>query len=410
MFKSVFLLAIILSSVVFTPFVFGQELKKATWLENASIVYDQAYSKSIITSLTFETINNNEITIPDELLQKLSSYEEVKIVMFSNMGECIIGVTQLEQCIMIVFDLPLLKGDAGINAVHTNGKTIADELIVDLNELFNLNAEYHSIWVETGDATDMTSPTSGFNAGAGIATVAYTMPKQQSSTVFANLVDRLILEDIKNGGGYFGVAKQMADNPDSTVSLLIVMDMANPLFLLKVMHENYKLQWIENEDGSLTVDHTPMVLTTIDPLRSLGIDKLERSKHFENHFVPLNSIVQVVIIPENPTEVKSVKTNVITKLESVEDVSQNGWFFASASHEKIDARYLFGMSNSVTADELIMELGPASIASENDFVSTIDANPDSQDTDEEQYAILIVIVIAAIGAALFYLKGYRRNR
>jgi len=41
---------------------------------------------------------------------------------------------------------------------------------------------------------------------------------------------------------------------------------------------------------------------------------------------------------------------------------------------------------------------------------TEDAKSANQDAGVEQYAILIVIVIAAIGAALFYLKGYRRNR
>ena len=34
----------------------------------------------------------------------------------------------------------------------------------------------------------------------------------------------------------------------------------------------------------------------------------------------------------------------------------------------------------------------------------------NQDAGGEEYAILIVIVIAAIGTVLFYLKGYRRNR
>ena len=63
MFKSVFLLLLILSSVAFTPLVFGQELKKATWLENASVIYDQKYSKTVIASIAFETINNNEIIV-----------------------------------------------------------------------------------------------------------------------------------------------------------------------------------------------------------------------------------------------------------------------------------------------------------------------------------------------------------
>ena len=82
MFKSVFLLLLILSSAAFTPLVYGQELKKATWLENASVIYDQKYSKTVIASIAFETINNNEIIIPDSLLQKIVSKQEIRNVVF----------------------------------------------------------------------------------------------------------------------------------------------------------------------------------------------------------------------------------------------------------------------------------------------------------------------------------------
>ena len=68
------------------------------------------------------------------------------------------------------------------------------------------------------------------------------------------------------------------------------------------------------------------------------------------------------------------------------------------------------MSDSVTADELFLEVGPTDVESESNLFVTEDAKSANQDAGGEQYAILIVIVIAAIGAALFYLKGYRRNR
>ena len=67
MFKTAFLLMIVLSLVIFTPFVFGQELKKATWLERVSVIYDQKFSNKITSSVVFQTLNNNEIQFPDEL-------------------------------------------------------------------------------------------------------------------------------------------------------------------------------------------------------------------------------------------------------------------------------------------------------------------------------------------------------
>ena len=66
MMKSVFLLGIMMSLLVFTPFAFGQDLQKATWLENASVVYDQIVSKSVIASITFQTSSNTEIQFSDQ--------------------------------------------------------------------------------------------------------------------------------------------------------------------------------------------------------------------------------------------------------------------------------------------------------------------------------------------------------
>ena len=81
-----------------------------------------------------------------------------------------------------------------------------------------------------------------------------------------------------------------------------------------------------------------------------------------------------------------------------------GWVFVSTSPEKIDVRYIFGMSDSVTADELVLEVGPTDVESEGDLFVTDDAKSANQDAGGEQYAILIVIVIAAIVQHYFILK------
>ena len=140
-----------------------------------------------------------------------------------------------------------------------------------------------------------------------------------------------------------------------------------------------------------------------------GIDNLERSKYFADHFVPLNSVVQVVVIPEQPSKVSTVNTNIIPKLDSAEDLLEKGWFFASTSNDAIDARFLFGQSDSVTADELVMEIDAWDIQSGDDSFLIDNINVRIQNTEGEQYIILAVIIIAAIGAAIFYLKGYKRS-
>ena len=391
MFKSVFLLLLILSSAAFTPLVFGQELKKATWLENASVIYDQKYSKTVIASIAFETINNNEIIIPDSLLQKIVSKQEIRNVVFSNMGECVMGVPDDKQCIMINFDLQRLKGEGGITTVQNNGKMIGDQFISELNQLFGTDAKFHSIFIH-GDSEGTMSGTSEFTSERMVS-ATYVMPKQETRVVFDNLSENLVAPQIASAGGFFDVARQMVSNPESIASLVIVQDTSTPLLLLKVSHEY----------GGQTDD-----ISLIKPLDFLGVNELERSKHFESIFVPLNSVVQVVIFPENPSQINSVKTNVLTELASVEDVSNAGWFFTSTSPDAIDARFLFGTTNTISADELTMKLGPLDMQNTSDSFSVGNINVETGDS-EGQYAVLVGIIVAAIAAAVFYMKGYKKK-
>jgi len=402
-----------LSSVVFTPFAFGQELQKSTWLESASIVYDQKFSKSIQKSIAFETLNNNEIQFSDEFIEKMMSYDEIRYVFFTNMEECVMGVPLDQQCIMLGLSLDLLKGDLGINAIHENGGRIADELITDINNAFDMNAEFHSIFLEMDGQNQ--SPAGSDMSTPRTVSVVFTLPREESNNVFTKLSEQLINPQLRESGGFYDVAKEMSKNQSAVITAgMILQGNATPMMLFKVMHiERGEIGLVENESGDLVLEYQYSVegfdISTINPLASLGIDKLERSKHFADHFVPLNSVVQVIVLPENPSKVDTINTNIIPKLDSVEDLVEKGWFFTSTSYNTIDARFLFGTADAVTADELVMEIGASNIQSGNDSFSTETINIKTQNTEGEQYIILAVIVIAAIGAAIFYLKGYKRS-
>ena len=341
------------------------------------------------------------------------SHEEIRYVSFTNMGECVMGVSLDEQCIIVNFDLNLLKKDGGINTIQTDGKKIADELITDLNKTFNTNAEFHSLFVTGGNADKM-AQMSEF-AGSGGVSVAYTMPKEESNVVFANISELLINQQLRESGGFYDVAKEMAKNPSTVITTgMNVQGDELPMMLFKVMQiERGELGFVEGEDGNQSLEYQYSVsgfdISTISPLANFGINNLERSKYFEGHFVPLNSVVQVVVIPEHPSKVNTVNTNIIPKLDSAEDLVEKGWFFTSTSNNAIDARFLFGQSDTVTADELVMEIGTWDIQSEGDSFLIDNINVRNQNTEGEQYIILAVIIIAAIGAALFYLKGYKRR-
>ena len=399
-FKTAFLLMIVLSLVIFTPFVSGQDLKKATWLERATIIYDQKFSNKITSSVVFQTYNNNEMQFSDQLLEKITSHEEVRLITFMNKGECVLGVKSNEQCILISMDYEMLKSGGGINALQTNGKEIADGLISDVNSAFNLDTEFHSIWIISPGAENMLSE---FSGSGGLVNVVYTMPKQETGLIFENFSESLILQDIINGGGFYDVAKHLANHPDNTsITISIIKEPDQYMLLFKVTQVNLTFKTID--------------ISQISPLENMGLEKIERTKYFQDLFVPLNSVFQVIIVPIEPSKISSVETNVIQELKSVEDVSEKGWYFASTSYDKIDARFLFGMEKNVSADELIMTVKPEISLNDNFSVENIQVNQQDgveQDGVEqnggEQYAVLIVIIVAAIGAVLFYLKGYKRK-
>jgi hypothetical protein len=386
---------IVLSLVIFTPFVSGQDLKKATWLERATIIYDQKFSNKITSSVVFQTYNNNEMQFSDQLLEKMASHEEVRLITFMNKGECVLGVKSNEQCILISMDYEMLKSGGGINALQTNGKEIADGLISDVNSAFNLDTEFHSIWIISPGAENVLSELSG---SGGLVNAVYTMPKQETGLLFENFSESLILQDIINGGGFYDVAKYLANHPDNTsITVSIIKEYDQYMLLFKVTQVNLTFR---------TMD-----ISQINPLEDMGFEKIERTKYFQDLFVPLNSVFQVIIVPIEPSKISSVETNVIQELNSVEDVSEKGWYFASTSYDKIDARFLFGMEKNVSADELVMTVKPEISLNDNFSVENIQVNQQNggEQNGGEQYAVLIVIIVAAIGAALFYLKGYKRN-
>ena len=58
---------------------------------------------------------------------------------------------------------------------------------------------------------------------------------------------------------------------------------------------------------------------------------------------------------------------------------------------------------------LSWEIGTWDIQAGEDSFSTENIIVRAENTEGEQYIILTAIIIAAIGAAIFYLKGYKRR-
>ena len=405
--KLLLTLGVIFSILVTIPFVDAQLFEKATFQETATILYDQKFSNSVISSIGFETTNNEEIRFSNEVIQKINDNEKIKAVIFTNAGECVIGVTTEEQCIMINFNYQQLKGDGGIRMVQDSAKEMGEKIINELNEELGMKGEFHSTFIHTVDDANILLETSGVVSGRGSVSATYVMPKQSTDFLFADLAGKLLPKEIREGGGFYEISKKLAKNDNSVISISIIRNENSNLFMFKVADET---------------KNTSEDISKINVLENLGVKNISRSDIFDGRNVPLNSVIQLLIIPKEQSKIDAIATHAITDLTKLENISNKGWFFESPAGYKIDARFLFGQDKVIQHNELRMEIGPWNGESEVSFYSVenieneghgsmSDVMKENSEVEEQsQYIILGIIIAAGIGAAIFYLKGYKPKR
>ena len=396
--KHVLLFGILITSIFFAPLANAQQFEKATFQENATIIYDQKLSKSVIVSIGFETVDNNEMRFSDNLIEKINSNEDIRAIIFTNAGECVAGVTSEQQCIMINFDYESLKGDGGIKMVQESSKEMGNLLINDLNDALRTDAKFHSTFIHTADDANTLLETSGVVSGRGAVSATYVIDKQSTDFLFTDLAGILLPKEIRDGGGFYDVAKKLAADDDAIISITIIPYEKSNLFMFKVAKE------IKEE----SID-----ISSLNVLEHFKIDKISRTNYFDNRNVPLNSVIHLIVIPNEMTKVNAISTHAITDLTKIENAMSKGWFLSSPAGEKIDLRFLFGESKTVLDDELKVETTPWDMESEMTLYSVekmeedVIKKTDSDEGEESQYAVLGIIIAVGIGAAIFYLKGYK---
>ena len=388
-------------SLLTMPFVDAQQFEKATFQETATIIYDQKFSESIITSIGFETTSNDEIRISDETIEKINSNKKIKSVVFTNAGECVIGVTTEQQCIMINFNYEELRGEGGIRMVQESAKEMANMLINNLNKDFRVEAEFHSVFIHVGDDASALLKTSGAISGKGSVSATYVTDKRTTDFLFTDLGGVLIPKVIRDGGGFYDISKEMARDDNSIISISIVPTGNSNLFMFKIAKETKEL-----------IDD----IAVINVLENFERNEISRTKYFDNRNVPLNSVIHLVIIPNDIRKISAISTHAITDMTKIENIMKKGWFLNAPAGEMLDLRFLFGESKTILAKELLVETAPWDTQSEMTLYSVesiieeekvVEKKVDSEGEDITQYAILAIIIAIGIGAAIFYLKGYK---
>ena len=364
-------------------YAFSQEVGLATFQETAQVVVDKSISHDVIASITLQTTSIQEIKIPAELEKKLRDEPRITSVILTNQEGCVLGVVN-ESCIMI--NVSRDPSDKGIIAIQDSTKKISEMYIQEINSVFDTQAKFNSVFVHTDDQFNRDLDTSGTVSGQGVISAVYTMPMENSDSMYQKISALLIPKEIRDSGGFYETAKSLAKKENATVTFSIIPMENSSLLQLKLS--------VKYPDAATNISE-------LNPLEYLDTDELKRSKYFSGGFYPLNSIFQIVILSPDSTNVSKVRGNIVPT-QTIEgekiptDLTKQGWVFDPDKGEKIQGKYLFGEELSINKNNLQFSIGDQN-------------SPDEKESSfDESVVILIIIIIGGIAAAIFFLKGYKK--
>ena len=383
MLKIIFIIAIIGIGSISTNYAYSQEMSLATFQESAQIIIDKKINQESIASITLSSSNIQEITIPMELEEKIRENKRIQAVVITNQNNCVLGVYD-QSCIII--NIERNPEDKGIFAIQDSTREIADLYIDEINQIFDTNAKFFQVYIHTNDETNQALDTSGIISGNGIISAVYTMPMEDTGSMYGKLSSMLLSKSIRDGGGFYDTASILSMNQNAKMSFSITPTESKSLLQLRISVNNPITSQMEGATSK------------ISPLEFFNTEDLNRSNYFSSGNYPLNSIFQIIIISNDETNVSDVKgsiipTQTIDGMQMPMEITKKGWIFDPQKGETIQGKYIFGESESINENELKFSLGGNNLQSKE---------------ADESVAVVIIITIVSIGTAIFYLKGYKK--
>ncbi|MBT5201532.1 MAG: hypothetical protein HOK63_05420 [Thaumarchaeota archaeon] len=376
------MLAIISLFTISSNYAFSQEVGLATYQETAQIIIDKSISQNVTTSITLQSTSIQEIKISAELEQKIRENKRIEAVIVTNEKQCVLGVVE-ESCIIINVERnPEIRG---IFAIQDETKEVAEQYIDEINQMFDTDAKFHSVYVHSNDEANSALETSGVISGKGAISAVYTMAMEDTNSMYEKISAILIPKVIRDSDGFYNIAKNLSFEDNSKMTFSLIPLDSKSLLQLKL---------------SVNYPNKASAITQVSPLELLKIENIKRSDYFSSGFYPLNSIIQVVILSPENTNISNVKGNIVPSQiidgERIPtDITKNGWVFDPQEGQMIQGKYIFGEKISIDKEELKFSLGGSELQSEKIEL-------------DEEIIVVVIITIVAIAAALFYLKGYKK--
>ena len=387
MLKIMFTIILIIFIGISGNHAYSQEIGLSTFQESAQVIIDNKISQEITTSITLLSSNIQEIKIPIELEQKIRDNKRIQAIVVTNENNCVLGVTD-KSCILI--NIERNPEDLGINAIQDSSRAIGDEFIEEINQVFDTNAKFFQVFIHTSAESNKVLNTSGIISGTGTISAVYTMPMEDTMSMYGKISSMLLSKQIRESGGFYDAAQILATKENSKMSFSIIPSETKTLLQLRVSNDNAIT-------SSMQISETP---AKINPLGFFKINELNRSNYFSTGNYPLNSIFQIVILANEEIRVSDIKGNTIPTqtidgMEIPTEITKNGWVFDPKEGTQIQGKYIFGENTSIDENELKF-----SLKGNNDQIKETGL--------DESITIVTIITIISIGAAIFYLKGYKK--
>ena len=380
--KMISLLTIIALIGISANYAHSQEMSLSTYQETAQIIIDKRIAQNVTASITLQSTSIQEIKIPAELEQRIRENENISAVVITNQNQCILGVSN-ESCILI--NVKRNPVDKNFLEIQNSTLKIAEQFIDELNNTFDTKAKLHSTFIHPRDETNTALQTSGVISGKGTISAVYTMPMEDTTSMYEKISSILMPKIIRDSGGFYDIARNISTDENAKMTFSIIPSESKSLLQLRLS--------IDYSEATSNIDK-------VSPLEFLKTDELRRSDYFSTGFYPLNSIIQVAILSSENTNISDVRGNIIpTQIIDNEkiptDITKHGWVFDPEEGQVIQGKYLFGEETSVSNKELEFSLKPNT------------PQVEKQEFDES-IVVVVIITIVAMGAAIFYLKGYKR--
>jgi len=375
-------LALISLIAISSNYAYSQEISLSTFHEIAQIKIDKNTSQNVTASIVLQSTNIQEIQIPIEFEQKIRENDRIQSIFVTNQEQCVLGVTN-QSCILI--NVLRDPADKGINAIQNSTKEITESYIDEINQILGTNAEFHSVYIYTENESKNILAISGDSSEDVVIAGVFTMPMEDTNSMYEKISSTLISKTIREGGGFYNIAKDLSFEENTEFLFSLIPLDSKSLLQLK-----------------LSIDYPNSVgtISEISPLDFLKTDNIHRSDYFSSGFYPINSIIQIIILSPENEEISNVNGNIIpTQIIDNEkiptDVSKDGWIFDPQEGQTIQGKYIFGNETSISKEKLKFSLGNSELV-----------EPKAE--FDESIVIVIIISIIAIVAAIFFLKGFKK--